>query len=220
MPSRHRYRHARLRRAVSGARPGNASRMPLNCPHPICQKASWTCGVAGERRGRWPEWRSRRPDAASCRAPAIPTPLAPPAAERPWTPPADVAAAPADPAAATDVAPEPGVVYDLPALIDLAQRTNPATRRAWEQARAAAARLGIAESAWLPVLARARRGRHVARRGSDRGRAGLHRRARRRRRCSRSSGRCSTSAAAPPTRIARPRSCWRRTSSSTARIRT
>ncbi len=81
-----------------------------------------------------------------------PSRLAPPAAERPWTPPAGVTASPARPAV-LDVAPEPGVTYDLPALIDLAQRANPATRRAWEQARAAAARLGIAESAWLPVLA-------------------------------------------------------------------
>ncbi len=80
-----------------------------------------------------------------------PSSLAPPAAERPWIPPAPpvVAARPV----ALGGAPEPGVVYDVPSLIDLAQRTNPATRRAWEAARAAAARLGLAESAWLPVLA-------------------------------------------------------------------
>jgi outer membrane protein TolC len=48
--------------------------------------------------------------------------------------------------------PEPDRTYDLPALIDLALRANPQTRRSWEQARASAARLGIAESAWLPVL--------------------------------------------------------------------
>ena len=81
-----------------------------------------------------------------------PAALAPPAAERPWQPPADAPATAAR-AAVIDVAPQPGMVYDLPALIDLAQRTNPATRRSWERARAAAARLGIAESAWLPVLA-------------------------------------------------------------------
>src|SRR5262245_48661937 len=85
--------------------------------------------------------RARDPDA-----------FAPPAAERPWTPPADVLQAlPAAPAPA--VVPEPGVVTDLPARIDLAQRANPARRRAWAQARAAAAKLGLAESAWLPVLA-------------------------------------------------------------------
>ena len=77
---------------------------------------------------------------------------APPAPERPWTPPADGRRRPA-PVPALRVAPEPDRVYDLPALIDLAQRANPQTRRSWEQARASAARLGIAESAWLPVLA-------------------------------------------------------------------
>src|SRR4029453_10194454 len=51
------------------------------------------------------------------------------------------------------VTPEPDRVYDLPGLIDLALRGNPQTRRSWEQARASAARLGITESAWLPVLA-------------------------------------------------------------------
>jgi outer membrane protein len=42
--------------------------------------------------------------------------------------------------------------YDLPGLIDLAQRTNPETRVAWEAARAAAAQIGLAESAYLPQL--------------------------------------------------------------------
>jgi outer membrane protein len=42
--------------------------------------------------------------------------------------------------------------YDLPGLIDLAQRTNPQTRVAWEAARAAAAEVGLAESAYLPQL--------------------------------------------------------------------
>jgi outer membrane protein len=42
--------------------------------------------------------------------------------------------------------------YDLPGLIDLAQRTNPETRVAWEAARAAAAGVGLAESAYLPQL--------------------------------------------------------------------
>jgi outer membrane protein len=49
--------------------------------------------------------------------------------------------------------PEPGRSYDLAALIDLAQRSNPETRFAWEAARAAAARLGLAEGAYYPVLA-------------------------------------------------------------------
>ena len=81
-----------------------------------------------------------------------PTPLAPPASERPWTPsPSDDLGRASMPAVA--VIPDPERVYDLPALIDVALRANPATRLAWQQARAAAARVGIAESAWLPVLA-------------------------------------------------------------------
>jgi outer membrane protein len=46
----------------------------------------------------------------------------------------------------------PNKTYALADLVDLALRSNPATRNAWEQARAAAAGLGIAEAAWLPVL--------------------------------------------------------------------
>ena len=46
-----------------------------------------------------------------------------------------------------------GTTYDLPALIDLAQRRNPATRIAWENARAAAAAVGLAESQYYPALA-------------------------------------------------------------------
>ena len=47
---------------------------------------------------------------------------------------------------------QPRRVYDLPKLIDLAQQTNPETRATWQEARAAAARLGIAEGAYLPTL--------------------------------------------------------------------
>jgi outer membrane protein len=47
---------------------------------------------------------------------------------------------------------DPKKEYGLSDLVDLALRANPETRAAWEQARAAAASLGIAEAAWLPVL--------------------------------------------------------------------
>src|SRR5262249_4772633 len=79
-----------------------------------------------------------------------PSALAPPAMDRPWTPPPEVAASPP---AALAAPPDPARAQQLPALADLARRANPTTRLAWEQARAAAARLGLAESAWLPVLA-------------------------------------------------------------------
>jgi outer membrane protein TolC len=43
-------------------------------------------------------------------------------------------------------------VYSLVELIDIAQRRNPATRIAWEQARQAAIKVGIARAAYLPAL--------------------------------------------------------------------
>ena len=49
-------------------------------------------------------------------------------------------------------APELDRTYDLIGLVDLAQRSNPETRIAWEEARAAAARLGLAEGAYYPAL--------------------------------------------------------------------
>src|SRR5262249_43916394 len=48
---------------------------------------------------------------------------------------------------------DPNKEHTLADLIDLAQRLNPETWRAWEEARAAAARLGRSESAWFPALA-------------------------------------------------------------------
>src|SRR5262249_26774288 len=48
---------------------------------------------------------------------------------------------------------EPDKVYDLPELIDIAERTNPQTRVAWERARQAAAAVGLSESAYYPYLA-------------------------------------------------------------------
>ncbi len=43
-------------------------------------------------------------------------------------------------------------VYTLVELIDIAQRRNPATRVAWEEARQAAIKVGMAQAAYLPVL--------------------------------------------------------------------
>jgi len=44
-------------------------------------------------------------------------------------------------------------VYNLPALIDIAQRSNPSTHIAWEKARQAALAVGMAESTLLPHIA-------------------------------------------------------------------
>src|SRR5262249_12127482 len=74
---------------------------------------------------------------------------APPSPAAPWTPPASAVPPPSPPRA---VLPEPDHQQDLPDLIELALRNNPDTRRAWEEARAAAARLGRAEGAYLPKV--------------------------------------------------------------------
>ena len=42
--------------------------------------------------------------------------------------------------------------HSLPELIDIAERTNPSTRAAWERARQAALGVGMAEAAYLPIL--------------------------------------------------------------------
>src|SRR5215468_274803 len=47
---------------------------------------------------------------------------------------------------------DPDAVYGLADLIDFAHRTNPETRRAWEEARAAAAQVARAEAAYYPTL--------------------------------------------------------------------
>ena len=47
---------------------------------------------------------------------------------------------------------DPSHAYSLVELIDIAQRRNPATRVAWEQARQAAISVGIARAAYLPAL--------------------------------------------------------------------
>jgi outer membrane protein TolC len=46
----------------------------------------------------------------------------------------------------------PRKVYNLAELIDIAERTNPETRVAWERARQAAAAVGLGESAYYPFL--------------------------------------------------------------------
>jgi outer membrane protein TolC len=48
---------------------------------------------------------------------------------------------------------EPGRIYSLAELIDLAESFNPETRVAWESARAQAAALGIARSDLFPTVA-------------------------------------------------------------------
>jgi outer membrane protein TolC len=89
-----------------------------------------------------------------------PNALTPPTAAKSWAP-EEAARIPGGKAtldafsarsAPTPAAIEPDRVYDLPHLLDLALRTNPETRAAWQATRATAARLGIAEGAYLPTL--------------------------------------------------------------------
>jgi outer membrane protein len=83
----------------------------------------------------------------------------PPSPSRPW-------AAPGLPRASADlvqrerasgpeatVTVDPEKTYELPELIDIAQRTNPETRVAWERARQAAIAVGLAEGTYYPLLA-------------------------------------------------------------------
>ncbi len=48
---------------------------------------------------------------------------------------------------------DPQKVYDLPELIDIAERTNPQTKIAWERARQAAEAVGLSRSTYFPYLA-------------------------------------------------------------------
>jgi outer membrane protein len=56
---------------------------------------------------------------------------------------------------ASSFLPNPEKNYTLPELIDIAEHNNPATREAWEQAKARATDLGIAKAALYPTLAAA-----------------------------------------------------------------
>src|SRR5271157_5545563 len=77
---------------------------------------------------------------------------APVSAERPWQPPdlagfASVLKTKAQPEA------DAQKNYELPELIDLAERANPKTKAAWENAKQAASAVGLAQSEYFPLLA-------------------------------------------------------------------
>ena len=75
---------------------------------------------------------------------------APASPDRPWPIPESATARAAQLGDHATTAPKKQ--YDLAELIDLAERTNPQTRAAWETARAAAAAEGLVESQFLPQL--------------------------------------------------------------------
>ena len=84
---------------------------------------------------------------------------APPSPDKPWSPPGlaqyeqELARTNASAGPNAEVEIDPKKVYDLPALIDIAERCNPETRVAWERARQAARAIGLNESAYYPYLA-------------------------------------------------------------------
>lgn len=77
---------------------------------------------------------------------------APPAPDRPWVLPNRMSEEQRQIGRQAHTSVDPGRTYSLPDLIDVAERHNPTTRAAWENARATAARLGVARSELLPNL--------------------------------------------------------------------
>ena len=84
---------------------------------------------------------------------------APPSPEKPWSPPKlneyERELAQGDSVNkrnATEIRIDPEKIYNLPELIDIAERTNPNTRVAWEHARQAASTVGLSQSAYFPYL--------------------------------------------------------------------
>jgi outer membrane protein len=82
---------------------------------------------------------------------------APPAPDKPWSPPAlgeyEQELSQIGQVDSNGVAVDSEKTYDLPELIDIAERSHPQTRVAWEQARAAARAVGLSKSAYYPYLA-------------------------------------------------------------------
>src|SRR6267142_2725709 len=76
---------------------------------------------------------------------------APRSSSTPWSAPPGLTGRPRT-LATLDTRIDRDAVYGLADLIDFAHRTNPETRVAWEQARAAAAQAARAEAAYYPTL--------------------------------------------------------------------
>jgi len=83
----------------------------------------------------------------------------PPSPNKPWSPPGlndyETALARGDYAEKNNgegITIDPGKEYSLPELIDIAERSNPNTRTAWEQARQAAGAVGLSQSDYYPYL--------------------------------------------------------------------
>src|SRR5258706_3402237 len=77
---------------------------------------------------------------------------APSLSERPWQAP-DLRSFASELAAPKETEADARKDYELAELIDLAERINPETKVAWEQAKRAASTIGLAQSQYYPVLA-------------------------------------------------------------------
>ena len=77
---------------------------------------------------------------------------APHSSERQWQPP-DLRKFGSELTAQKEPEADAQKVYELAELVDLAERINPETKVAWEQARQAASAIGLARSDYFPVLA-------------------------------------------------------------------
>ena len=80
---------------------------------------------------------------------------APPVASHPWDASAAAQALKPPPRSLPSPALDPAKVYALAELVNVAEQNNPETRVAWENAKARAADLGIAQSTLYPTLAAA-----------------------------------------------------------------
>src|SRR4029453_6058926 len=81
----------------------------------------------------------------------------PPSPSRPWAAPDlprdSACLGERERASGPEVSIDPEKTYELPELIDIAQRMNPETRVAWEKARQAAIAVGLAAGTYYPLLA-------------------------------------------------------------------
>src|SRR5438105_5054216 len=81
----------------------------------------------------------------------------PPAPDKPWLPPGlpkyegELRSREAE--NRFNISIDPRKIYSLAELIDIAERSNPETRVAWERARQAAAAVGLSQSTYYPYLA-------------------------------------------------------------------
>jgi outer membrane protein len=80
---------------------------------------------------------------------------APAAPDHPWDAPSAQQKLQAPPRPAPAPALDPSKIYNLSELVNIAEHNNPETRVAWENAKARAADLGIAESTLYPTMAAA-----------------------------------------------------------------